>query len=234
MKHRIFIGLLSLLLMFPLSGLAQSAKELGLVLTGENFLHKPEVRDNEVYFHLSVRMKFENRGTAPIIIINPTQSFGTGLREARFFQTDSSVVKTIKPSSTKLDEFGSFVKYFDEAKPPDNMTVILQPGDTFPFEQEIELESALFDKFQTVPIKDYVKWRGKPNKWEHRLLLENYMRRGADFNHFQLTYEFSFLPYVSDSDFLEKLNVRWKKFGRLPIGSSGTYTITSESIKKYS
>lgn len=236
MIRKILIGLVYALFAFPTYSLAQSAKDLGLVLTGQKFLHKPVVRDNEVYFRLSIRMRFENQGADPVIIINPTQIFGSGLREARFFRWNTdSASKRINPISVKTDEFASIVKFFDDTKPPENLTVILRPGDSFPFEEEIEVESAMFDKFLTEsPLKEDVKFRGKTSSWQHRFLLENYVNRGPNFNSFQLTYEFSFLPYFSDPDFLEKLNMKWKKFGRLPIGSGGTYTIMSEPIKKHS
>src|SRR5262245_4758932 len=140
-----FPSVLGIALLFLVSsGLsrAQTADELGLVLTGEieqPFWFDINDRDPQVYFRL--RMTFENKGHQPIILINPTLTYGTGLKEARLSyvalqlptkpEVNSSAVKTFE--LTKKAQFRAMTELFDGAKPPENYTISLRPGDHYSF-----------------------------------------------------------------------------------------------------
>jgi hypothetical protein len=91
-------------------------------------------------------MQFENKGQEPVILINPTLAFGTGLKDVRFFfravykngksLATKSSLKIVETSSDQAkDNFKSLAEYFEGPEPPENMTVIIKPGETFPFEE---------------------------------------------------------------------------------------------------
>lgn len=212
----------------------KSASELGLVLTGERKIgtNLIERADDEIYVSYRVRMTFENKGQEPVIIINPTLGFGTGLKEARFFYRDKtgSSVKAFELSKTKRENFKSMAQYFAEQKPPENMTIVLEPGGTFPFEDQFVVELSLIQEDMPKYRKDFIASL-KKDKERRAEALAYYKKWGIDFEGIQLTYEFSFLSDDSDPDLLENMSQRWRRFGRLPVGTNGTYTITSEKIK---
>src|SRR5688572_4426719 len=84
MKIRTALSLIVLLLNATFCLCGQSAAEIGLVLDGSTVLHPDSERDMEPVRH-RLRMVFRNTGSEPVIIINPTLGYGTGLREIVFY-----------------------------------------------------------------------------------------------------------------------------------------------------
>jgi hypothetical protein len=167
-------------------------------------------------------MNFENKGNQRVILINPTLGYGTGLKEARFSFSGLDVdkpsaisrgVKSFELTGVKQTSFGAMADLFDDAKPPQNFTIVLDPGESYPFREAFDIE---------IPS----------NAKQRQQACAYFKECGVEFKELQLTYEFSFLPYISDPDFLETLNVRWRRYGQLPVGTNGTYTITSEKITR--
>jgi hypothetical protein len=224
------IGLIVLLLLLIPTGIfAQSAEELGLVLRDG----KGELTKDYHHTCFAYRMVLENEGKEPVIIINPTLGYGTGIKEVIFFYREygkepgsyievEGARKQVEPDPVEQENFKSMVRVFEDERPPENMTIVLQPGEKFTFVDSFQIESEKLipeAEFEAVrrkhPISDSCSQTGCSRDW-------SYLR---------LVYEFSFLPYVSDPEFLDKLSLRWRRFGRLPVGSNGVYTITSEPVR---
>src|SRR5438067_1221411 len=83
MKRSIAIGIFLIILTVP--SIAQSASELGLVLRGTTVSGRPCERRNENLRCYAFRMVFENKGKEPVIILNPTLGYGTGIKEILFY-----------------------------------------------------------------------------------------------------------------------------------------------------
>ena len=217
--------------------LAQSASELGISLSGKSEFCTADERENPELSCYKVRMVFQNNGNEPVIIFNPTLGFGTGLKEIlyqydysyldagfKFHRNRDPVNRPVILKKAEVENFKAMANFFGGDQPPENMTVIVAPGDNFTFVEKFEIER----EYRELPTVEYMRVNpltGKKEKeildWKHKEYPESY----------KLIYEFSFLPYIADPDFLDKLSIRWKKYGRLPVGTNGSYTITSEVIK---
>ena len=233
MKREVSIALFLLILIAPIAIVAQSASELRLVLNGGSPLpcktSNPEEKD--LHCH-RWRMVFQNKGTEPIILINPTLGYGTGIKEiiyyyrrydpeTRTYVSDKEGARMpIDPDPAKVENFTAMAQLFEGDRPPENMTVTLKPNESFVFEESFEVRGE--DKLLKRAV---ITQRDAATGKERQIISRDYP--GA----IRLTYEFSFLTYVSDPELLENLSRRWKRFGRLPLGQNGTYTITSEPIK---
>lgn len=204
---------------------AQSAEKLGLVLKGYPMGCAYEIGLNEKrYGCRRFRMTFENYGHEPIIIINPTLNYGTGLKEVVYYRSDgkSDVVrKSIEPRSSEIESFKMMVPLLDGERPAENMTIIIQPGDTFTFEENFQIDNdLLFKETRVIYERDRAT-----NTMKKRIVINPVHFRT------RLVYEYPFSSAIADADFLDKLSLKWSSFGRLPIGPTGTYTITSQPIK---
>jgi len=178
-------------------------------------------------------MVFENKGKKPVIIINPTLGFGTGIREAWVFFSEygkdprtyieiEGARKVAQTDPTNRETLRSLALSFDSDSPPQNLTIILQPGETFTFD-----ESFLVIADKRIPEKDFESTRLKHpvhDECDQRGCLR--LSSGT-----KLVYEFSLRPYFEDPDFMQKLAARWRSAGYLPIGIDGIYTITSEMVR---
>lgn len=218
----------------PVGIVSQSPSDIGLVLRGgPSSASRPCPNQLENQRCIRFRMFFENLGKKPIIIINPTLGFGSGIREARIYYNEygedkRTIIrlegkrKRVQVEVETVEQFRSSVASFDRDRPPANLTIILDPGESFPFEESFVIEAD-----ELIPERDFEKMRWKfPVSDECNL---NGCRRipvGG-----KLVYEFSFLPYHDDPNFLEKIAARWRPFGILPVDSKGTYTIISELIQ---
>lgn len=218
--------------------MAQSATDAGLVLNGTaEYCGRADIQNPEMdCYHL--RMVFQNKGTQPAILINPTLAYGTGLKEVVFnYSYTEYNLKTYEPvkvvsnspytipvDDTKLDNFKSMALLFDDKRPTENMTIILEPGDTFTFEDKFEVKP----QFRNIIGGLFTEKDKATGKSVIRPYPPNKVRPFG----FELVYEFSFTPFVAEPEFLENLNKKWRRFGRLPLGTNGTYTITSVPITK--
>jgi len=224
------IACLLILLLTPVVAFAQTAEELGLVLTGTIVSNKA---NSEKLSAFELRMVIENKGAEPVIIINPTLGYGTGLTEASFafhdFQRDKfdKSIKVFEIDDEKLNNFKSMAKYFEGVRPSENMTRILAPGESFSFIENLEVEKSYVLKISPQVFSAKRKMADGS--------IKTYSVTGTStsrYSYFTLKYEYSFLKYSEDPDLLEKMSQRWRPFGRLPVGTDGTYTITSEPIKE--
>ena len=216
----------------------QTASDAGLVLRGGP---SPSSRPCDGWQKglscIKFRMTFENEGKEPVIIINPTLGFGTGIKEAWYFYEQYSMEhrayilsegarKSALPNVASVESLRAMASLFDTDRPPQNVTIILKPGESFTFD-----ESFLVKGDTAIPSKDFAELRGKYRGWA--------CINGGDENWAcfvvpygsKLVYEFSLLPYFEDPGFLDKLAVRWRAFGILPVGPGGTYTVTSEIVR---
>ncbi len=212
---------------------AQSASDVGLILRGGPSVSTSRCeKKKESQQCLRFRMVFENRGKAPVIIINPTLGFGSGIKEAQIFfleygeggETKIPVEgrkKSAEPDPAKRETFRVMATDFESERPPQNLTIILEPGEIFVFDDSFLVESDGW-----IPEKDFELIRSK-----HPVNDECDQRgcRRIPYGR-KMVYEFSFLPFFDDPDFLIKLAKRWKSYGILPVDPDGTYKITSELV----
>lgn len=211
--------------------IAQNPDDAKLVLRGTAIApDRSFFQDEEEFHERKLLMEFVNRGSTPVILINPTLSYGTGLISTNFYYSVcdhesntrdqvKGIVVYAKDHKPPVGYFRDFASSFDVDRPPANLTTILKPGKTFQFEETI-----IFPVDNPGPFKSmYPKVKGDVPK--------SLCRSSETPDHFRLEYEFSFLPYMEDPDFLEKLSFRWQKYGHLPVGTNGTYTFISEPIK---
>ena len=205
---------------------SQTAEELGLVIR--------DIGGNGIrHGHGSGRMVIENTGKETVIAINPSLGYGTGLKEAKFcfrgYDLEKGEFKDctqqiIGMSEKQVAIFKSMAPMFEGDRPSENMTLILKPGESFTF-----LE--FFDVDRKVSTREdiYIDYKSKDAEGKEKSIRLAKTRYVLDY--VELKYEFSFLPYSDDPDLLEKMSQRWRRYGRLPVGTNGTYTITSEPIK---
>ncbi len=238
MKREVTIAIFLLFVIAPISAICQSASELGLRLEGKSeHCREPERKEADVDCY-TLRMTIENQGSEPVILINPSLAYGTGLKEIIYHFDYNSyelrkgfvhhVVDVPQPVVTdpnKVANFKEMAQFFGGDRPPENMTIILQPIESYTFEESFEVEK----------VFRYSSWeniRSQKDKVTGRDIhsIETSTQRETP-SSFKMVYEFSFMPYVADPDLLEKMSQRWRRYGRLPVGTNGTYTITSEPIR---
>ena len=213
----------------------QSLSETGLILRAESPRSvRPCEGKKDNQDCVRFRMVFENRGKEPVIVINPTLSFGTGIKQLRVFFEEygekprtyidvEGARKSALVDPANLEAFRSVAPLFDADRPPQNLTIILQPGESFTFD-----ESFLVDSDPRIPEKDFAEIR------RQHPIGDECDSRGCQRLPSGLTfvYEFSFLPYFEDPAFLDKLASRWRPYGRLPVDVDGSYKITSEMARR--
>jgi hypothetical protein len=234
MKNLYLIPCLTIILAAPSLGITQSAADLGLVLRGGNPSSSGYCKpDKDCRRH---RMTFENNGSTPIIIVNPTLGFGTGAKEVIFYYREfnqesrthamvESHRRQIDPDPEKLENFKAMALLLNDDRPPENMTIVLKPGETFAFEESFAVDP------QVPWTESAMRAKRKSGRIPISYSCDQNNRCYLRSEEVRIVYEFSFLHYVPEPDLLDKLSVRWRRYGRLPIGMSGTYTITSEPIK---
>ncbi len=231
LRHLFKIAITIGCLLVPSSVVPQSASEIGLVLRAESprSIRPCDGRtDNQDC--LKYRMVFENLGKRPVIIINPALSFGTGIKEVRVFYQEygrepgsyiqvEGAKKSAAVDITKRESFRSIGSLFDADRPPQNLTIILNPGESYTFD-----ESFLVISDKRIPEKEFDAVR-----WKHPIGDECNQRGCLRIPYGRkLVYEFSFTQFFEDPEFIRKLARRWSAFGYFPIDEDGTYSITSE------
>lgn len=243
MKPRFLIVIFVLCQILAVVVRSQTAEELGLALTGKVESIEVINRPKDISFRIRLRMTFENKGREPVILINPALNFGTGLRSALFvfqkvsyprYSTDTHteiLTKYFDPVASETTAFREMVRYFDGERPPENFTIILNPNETLPFNESFTIELAEFESVFGGTTKNIAASRFKDadsRQWAFRY----FSKYGLEYDQLQLGYEFSFMSFADDPEFLEKLSLKWKRFGRPPVGQSGTYLIGSAPIKR--
>lgn len=219
----------------------QTYSDLGLVLRGRLSEGKATHQKGAVIWSGKLLMEFENTSNKPIILINPSLEFGTGLSKAEFYFSGTDrregkysevkdalgFEKELKLSHSQSENFRSIAGLFDSERPPDNLTVVLAPHSTLSFIDKLEIKQ----KYSIEKKEDYVKtvvWEGMTD-WYRDGRYQIGMALG-DAGNFRLTYQFSLTPFTDSPDLLEKISFRWKKYGQIPMSQDGTYRIVSELI----
>lgn len=251
MKPLLLLGFL--LLLSPLSSGAQNQKEIGLVLRGQLSGGKATYENGKVVWSGTLTMEFVNKGSKPVVLINPNYAFGTGLSRVEFvFQYGKSRdgyskvggeeavgwTKVTSASEQETDALKSSFGILDSPKPPDNITLVLAAGSTisfeevFSFEQKITVldpEIARETKRASLMWEDAADWfkesEGYPDS-------SRQIGLGlGDARHIKLTYKFSLAESTTAApEALEKLAARWKNFGAMPLDANGDYFVVSEPI----
>jgi len=213
-----------IVLLIPAVVNAQVDSESGLILRGHVNATSYADTDRKMLIKW-LTMEFENKGTKPLIIINPSfPGNGTGLSKVTFqyLAFDRARRKLIDVGEREqkfrpAKSWSNVVPMFDDNKPPENLTVILKPGEKFSFQDSFKIAESDVSTCYSF-TNDAVKKQSIPRYCTD---VPGFMR---------LTYEFSFLPYLPNPNFLEELNSKWKRYGYLPVGINGTYKIVSERM----
>jgi hypothetical protein len=205
MKTKIVLSLILLLLVYSIS-FAQTDYNNGLVLRGRDFGGSTKFEKEYIYITIKLRMELINTGEKSIILINPNLEFGKWQSKVNFSTYNFQGQKVSFSRNTKrtnAEELTELAKSLDVEKPPQNLTVILDAGDSLQFEDkfEVKLTRDEYDSFQ---------------RFRRNLTAE---------------YSFSLVKYHPDPDLLEKLQSRWRKYGYLPVDKNGGFSITSELLK---
>jgi len=236
---------IAILLLMSSATFAQTSTELGLVLRGRLSEGKAIHSKGQVLWSGKLLMEFENKGTKPVILIDPRLALGTGLSKLEFFfgERDARTselrprlgfTKVLPATPSQSENLRSLANLFDSERPPDNLTVILDPGSTITFEDKLEIAQ----KYS--PIKDGdlvvgVSWEGAAGWFKdatgsfvHEIGLPL-----GDAAYVRATYQFPIISVTESPDLLDRLQSRWKKYGQLPMNQSGVYEVIAEPIRTY-
>lgn len=215
-----------------------------LILTGSAADTTQTINKDSIDWQAKLTMEFVNKGSRPIILINPNLGYGTGMRTLSFATKKTSsgeagriaFIKSVSPSENETTVLREVSQDFDRPTPPDNLTLILKPGESFSFNDSLSIRQ----KFSIYGDKEssHRKWRIWEGilKDDQMILLSDqfpFEEKGFPISRLgslRVTYEFDIAKYSSKPDLLALLAVRWRGTGILPIDQSGVYTITSEPI----
>jgi len=161
-----------------------------------------------------IRLVLRNEGPDPAIVFNPTLSFGTGLSQAIFFAKKETGRRSIESSETEKAALSSIWTLLDSETPPENLMKILKHGESLTFDDEFVVKD--FGGLYS-PSGAYF---GSRNHMKPILGPPTQMR---------LLFEFGLS--ANDPDMLDRLSVKWRRFGKLSLGQNGKYAVVSESIK---
>ena len=187
---------------------AQTDYNNGLVLRGTYFDWNEKDEKDYVLVTAKLRMEFVNEGKEPIILISPNQEFGKWQSKIKGSKSEWNRRKrklsnfSYNVQRTEVKELKDLAKSLDVEKPPQNLTVIIKPGDSFQFEDKLYLKL-------------------KKNNYH------SFSRRKT-----KIEYKVSLIKYQTDADLLENLQGRWRRFGYLPVDTNGGISITSEVLSK--
>jgi hypothetical protein len=187
----------------------------------------------------NLAMEIVNTGHEPVILINPNGRFDWLQSKVEMFYTPwtryiggekpSEVLgfsRDVKPRWFYVGGLKGIADDLDKPEPPQNLTVILKPGESIGFHDNLYIKQKR-EKVSRKGRTDQIVWEGT-NREESYYTVG---RAAQDFDALVITYRFSLAKYVKDPYFLEKLQTRWRKFGYLPIDSSGEMTIVSHRIE---
>ena len=202
MKSKIILLLIFSLFSYSIA-FAQTDYKNGLVLSG-NIFGGTSSSGGLYWTDATVELKLTNKGKEPIILLLPYLEFG---RLERMISWSGYSLKGKKFSYSKevqgttSEELKELAKNLDREKPPQNLTYILDRGESLEFSESVQVKINGEDKgilFLTTGVAEY---------------------------------KFSFLKYHFDPDLLEKLQNRWRKYGLLPVDKNGEFSITLEILK---
>lgn len=214
----------------------------GLVLRGTHSNWESERNaENDYYvFKAKLKMEFVNDGLKPIILIGPNREFGKWQKKVTFTADcidekgksirDCDFVKPSNPTLENRNYYLDLASFLDVETPPENVVVILKPGESLQFDDSFELKQTFEEGefFVGRPYYGYTycctKWEG-PQNMNGGLSLRSYEK-------IRVEYEISLLKFQDDPDLLEKLQRRWHRFGYFPVDANGGFLITSEFLRK--
>ena len=216
-----------------------------VVLTGQISDTYRENFNDYVIWKAKFVMEFTNRGNKPVILINPTLSYGTGHRSIVFYFRSPILDKEGKesPGFTGNSEAKAgesellleLAKQLDENSPPENLLVILKPGESFPFSDNLVIRQSYFHNIPTGSSVRFNKWDGTMAEGSCFLHLDR-LEKGCPLNFatsLTINYEFDFSVYREKPALLTQLNTRWRDYGQIPLTGESTISITSQPLSIY-
>lgn len=170
-------------------------------------LNDQKINENDFLWVAELRMEFVNVGAKPVILVAPKQEFG-GFKTAVFLSTQKNIESDENIDAGLLKKFerkseGMSAKEIDTEKPPENVAIVIEPGDSWHFNDFLQIFQKAGD---TPPISSQ--------------------------SIVKIKYKLSFLKFQKDTEFFEKIQSRWQKFGHLPVNENGEFSITSEVLTR--
>jgi hypothetical protein len=237
--------LLLIPLLFVLLPSARAQFPPNVVLTGRVSDTYRENFNDYVIWKANLSLEFTNHGNRPVILLNPTLSFGTGQKELVFFFKgpflDATAKEnegfTAKSRSTidAADTVSQLAKQLDVSSPPDNLVVILKPGESLPFSDSLVIKQLYF---HNVPVPIF----GNGNKWDGTMVDGSCLRylgrseTGCPLNFassLTIKYEFDLSQYKENPALLSQLKTRWRDYGEIPLNGESSVIFTSQPVSIY-
>jgi len=215
----------------------------------------PNAKENEAVWNLDVSLALRNNGTKTILLYSCFDGGDCSVK-VEFFKeiiafddggshtADKAFFVYAEGPSAPFVNWRSTVRSLDAPQPP-NGIIALEPGQTI--EKRIRLR--VKQKFRKAGAKDSIVWENSDRDRDDN---SSGSLSVLDAAKFKVLYSFvpmeevfdcndayyrSTLSDMSkcvrpyrDPDLLVNLRKRWRSFGDLPLDSSGTFRITSDSI----
>jgi hypothetical protein len=237
--------LLTTILSFAFLVSAHAQLQPSVVLTGRISETYRENFNDYVIWKAKLMMEFTNRGLRPVILINPTLSFGTGLKELNFHfkspflqanaKESIGFTARVAPRTDEADALLRLAKQLDDSSPPNNLVVILKPGESFPFSDSFVVSQSYFYNVTDQTHSTANRWDGSMDDNSCLRYLERH-EAGCPLNFassLTIKYEFDLSQFRENPILLSQLNTRWRDYGQIPITGESTITIRSEPITVY-
>ena len=222
---------------------AQNATD-GLVLRGRIYDGKYKENKNHIIWQAKLAMEFSNQGTKSIILINPTLQFGTGQSKLDFYIWSADYKHfrdvaferlglTTKPlvNLDTVERLRLLAKDIDQQTPPDNWVTILKSGESFSFEDNLNVtQQFTVEKYEGTNTIRSRNWEGSLMGYRKEYPSRDKGFPVMAFQGLRIEYTFQLSKYGDDPDLLEKLSLKWKTFGTFPVDNNGSYAVRSERI----
>ena len=233
------------LLVFALLISANAQLPPNVVLTGRISETYRENFNDYVIWKARLSLEFTNHGIGPVILVNPSLSFGTGQKGLIFYFKspflDATAIEkegfTAKSRSNidAADAVSQLAKQLDVSSPPDNLVVILKPGESLPFSDSVVIKQLYFHGVDGPIFQNGNKWDGT---MDDSSCLKYLGRRetGCPLNFassLTIKYEFDLSQYKENPALLTQLNTRWRDYGQIPLNGESSVIFTSQPITIY-
>ena len=220
----------------------------GLLVTGRLSDTEQHWFNDYAIWKARLFLEFKNEGTRPIILINPLLSYGTGQKEITFYfknnwdnASDSTeiigFVHKIPRSLERSNALKQLAVELNRDTPPENLTIILKPGESYPFSDSINVKQNY-----THQLLNESGFEQKVSVWEGTTTNKNCpgelwpRKKGCSLKYatnIVINYDFDISGYADAPDLLGQLATRWSQIGVIPLNNASTLAFSSKPISVY-